>query len=129
MSLDVSEFKVAGQYLEDVPEGMIRKHGRIFLKPRFGRLKNADRLEVISHYSHNTNSCACCGESVIEFLTVHHINNDGKEHRAQTGAKTGGKNFYRWLVKNRFPENPPLSILCYNCNNAIEKYGKCPHQV
>jgi hypothetical protein len=68
-------------------------------------------------------SCACCGESMREFLTVDHINNDGNRHRAEIG----GTAIARWLVKNNFP--PGFQILCFNCNIAKHVYGgRCPHQ-
>lgn len=73
--------------------------------------------------------CVCCKESGIRFLTIDHINGDGKEHRQQLSknGSFGGDNLYRWLRKNGFPEG--FQTLCYNCN--IGKYRNnniCPHQ-
>lgn len=60
--------------------------------------------------------CRCCGESREEFLTIDHINNDGKNDRS---------NFYKTIVKLGFPDN--LQTLCWNCNHAKYIYGTCPH--
>jgi predicted amidophosphoribosyltransferase len=50
-----------------------------------------------------------------------HVNNDGAEHRKRI-SKTGIA-FYRWLVKCQFPKNPPLQVLCYNCNASKQRNG------
>lgn len=83
------------------------------------------RREVLSHYGGNPPSCACCGETHYEFLCIDHINNDGAEHRRKMGVY-GGKNIVYWLVRNNFPEG--FQILCYNCNNAKGRWGRCPHK-
>lgn len=70
--------------------------------------------------------CACCGETEPSFLTLDHINNDGKKHRKEVG-RTGAP-FYSWLVKNGFP--PGLQVLCANCNMSKEiNKGVCAHQL
>ncbi len=72
--------------------------------------------------------CACCGEAEEMFLTIDHINNDGAEHRRSTGIKTGGTRFYRWLIKNNFPEG--FQVLCWNCQwGKVKNNGVCPHSV
>ena len=55
-----------------------------------------------------------CGESDIVVLTLDHVNNDGAEHRRNIKT-TSGCNFYCMLRKNNFPNNPPLQVLCVNC--------------
>lgn len=69
--------------------------------------------------------CACCGEAERRFLTIDHVNNDGKEMRKVHG--TGGS-LYKWLMKNNGPAG--FQTLCMNCNfgKAMNK-GTCPHQV
>lgn len=67
--------------------------------------------------------CSCCGESHFEFLSMHHINNDGKKHREELGSTS----LYHWLEKQNFP--PGFSILCMNCHLAITWYSYCPHQI
>ena len=69
--------------------------------------------------------CVCCGEDTYEFLTIDHINNDGKEDRKIFNNYAG--RVYGYLVQALYqPEK--YQILCWNCNLAKEKYGLCPHQ-
>jgi hypothetical protein len=69
--------------------------------------------------------CNCCGESTYEFLSIDHINGGGYKHRKEIGNYFG-RNFYKWLVKNEFPEG--FQVLCHNCNLAKGFYGRCPHE-
>jgi hypothetical protein len=88
--------------------------------------KNYDkeqRLIVLKHYSNNTLSCACCGESHYEFLCIDHINGGGNKHRKTLSKQ--GNNLGRWLLKNNFPEG--FQVLCHNCNMAKGFHGACPH--
>jgi len=83
------------------------------------------KLEVLTHYGGGTPKCACCGESIIEFLTIDHINNNGEKHRKQIGS---GGGFYRWLKENNFPKG--YRVLCFNCNcgRKLTKNKICPHR-
>jgi len=77
------------------------------------------RKLVIEHYG---GVCACCGETEFGFLTIHHINNDGAEHRRQIK-----KDIYQWLKNNGFPDG--FEPRCYNCNCGMEyNGGVCPHE-
>jgi hypothetical protein len=80
------------------------------------------RLQALSAYSAGNPHCACCGESVLEFLSIDHINNDGALHRRQLG----NKNLYRWLAENHYPAG--FQVLCYNCNRGKIYNGVCPHK-
>lgn len=80
------------------------------------------KKEVILEYG---DCCACCGESDPRFLTVDHVNNDGKQDREQIG---GGNSLYAWLRKNGFPKDR-FQLLCWNCNLAKFHYGECPHKM
>lgn len=84
------------------------------------------RLKVLVYYSGNPLKCACCGEGNIEFLTIDHISGKGNEHRRKNNIR-GGQHFYRWLIKNNYPEG--FQVLCMNCNFSIGKRGYCPHDV
>jgi hypothetical protein len=64
------------------------------------RWRAALRAEVLEAYGR---CCACCGESMPEFLTVDHIHNDGKEHRKE--ISTGSQTLYSWLKKHGFPQD------------------------
>lgn len=71
-----------------------------------------DKKKVIDYYG---DFCVECNEYRIERLTIDHSNNDGAEQRSHYGYKTG-VTFYRWLIRNNFPNNLGLQTLCYNCN-------------
>ncbi len=82
------------------------------------------RAKVIAAYG---SECACCGETVEQFLTVDHVHNDGYEARKQKLHPADSAGFYRWLSKNGFP--PEFQLLCMNCNFGKAKNGGvCPHQ-
>jgi hypothetical protein len=90
----------------------------------------ANRLKCLIAYGGNPPKCACCGESIFQFLTLDHANNDGSSHReALTGYRRAAtQSFFRALIKKGFPNNPPLIVLCYNCNLGRERNGGiCPH--
>ncbi|MFA5130461.1 MAG: hypothetical protein WC477_06150 [Patescibacteria group bacterium] len=89
-------------------------------KERKKRLSVKER--VINGYG---GKCECCGETLLDFLTIDHINNDGAKHRKEFGR--AGK-VHRWIISNNFPEG--FQVLCFNCNYS--KYfnsGKCIHQI
>lgn len=108
---------------------------RIFNNKKRSELKL--KTEVLSNYSDNS-SCECCGEDNMMFLTVDHVNNDGAEHRQKiigedyNRTKRGdlsGRQFYAWLKKNNYPDDPKLQVLCYNCNcGKVANRGVCPHK-
>ena len=69
--------------------------------------------------------CACCGETEPFFLTIDHVNNDGKSHRKT--FQSSGDGLYKWLIKNKFPSG--FQVLCMNCNHGKHRNkGICPHQ-
>ena len=57
--------------------------------------------------------CAWCSETGMLILSLDHVNNDGSAHR-----KIIGTSLYRWLGKNNYPQEPPLQVLCINCQVA-----------
>jgi hypothetical protein len=73
--------------------------------------------------------CACCGEDIVEFLTLDHVNNDGRKHREALGgvSKGSGKSLYKWIIDHDFPAM--FQILCCNCNYGKKlNKGVCPHR-
>lgn len=82
------------------------------------------RFNAISHYSHGTFSCACCGEDHYHFLTIDHVNGGGHAHQRQ--LKRDGTTFYSWLSRNGYPSG--FRVLCFNCNCAKGIHGVCPHE-
>ena len=86
----------------------------------------ADRFAALHHYSHGEMACGCCGERVVEFLSLDHVNDDGATHRRELGV-TGGGQFYGWLRKTGYTYEG-LVVACHNCNMARALYGQCPHK-
>jgi hypothetical protein len=83
--------------------------------------KYRDKLKelVLEHYG---KVCYCCGESIIEFLSIDHINGGGTKHR-----KKIKRHLNVWLVQNNFPEG--FQTLCFNCNWGKHiNGGICPHK-
>lgn len=86
-----------------------------------------DKTKVISHYG---GCCQLCNEDRIERLTIDHKNNDGASQRRKYGYKTG-VSCYRWIIKNNFPNDLGLQVLCFNCNcskRSLEKYPPEPEK-
>lgn len=80
------------------------------------RSRNA-RADALAIYG---NVCACCNESVTDFLCIDHINGDGNIHR-----KSIGRNIYKWLKSEKYPSG--FQVLCHNCNWAKHLHGECPY--
>ena len=80
------------------------------------------RISALNAYSNNNPKCKCCGESIIEFLAIDHVNNNGAEHRRRIK-----KQLHRWLRDNNYPKG--FQVLCHNCNIAKAFYKICPHQI
>jgi hypothetical protein len=75
-------------------------------------------VAVLTYYSQTEPpSCDCPGGcGATEDLTLDHVNGGGGKHRKQIGGS--GVLFYRWLVRNGFPDDPPLQVLCGKCNSS-----------
>ena len=95
----------------------------LILKQRDYNLKL--KIRCYNHYSNFNIKCNCCGENMIEFLSIDHVNNDGCEHRKTVGNGTA---LYKWLINNKFPSG--FQLLCHNCNFAkgTDKDHICPHK-
>ena len=104
-----------------------RLEGRESMRKYSKEYKADLKFSVLAIYSEGQPICACCGETLIEFLTIDHINNDGAKHRMEIGGRKdfGGHQLYRWLIKQGFPEG--YRVLCINCNFSLGHYGYCPH--
>ncbi len=87
------------------------------------RFYHKRKSEVLTHYGGSPPRCGCCGESEYMFLTIDHINGDGREHRRIIKKKS----IYDWLKSNGYPNG--FQVLCFNCNcgKSINK-GICPHK-
>lgn len=83
------------------------------------------RLEVLIHYGGSPPKCACCGELILKFLTLDHINGGGNKQRRKLKIPSGTR-FYSWIKKHNFPKG--YQVLCMNCNWAKRYSGICPHK-
>lgn len=89
-------------------------------KQRVAERWRAMRIMVFEAYGGA--KCRCCGESIYEFLTIDHMDNDGAKHRAAIGS-----HLYRWLIEHDYPEG--FQVLCFNCNAGKHRNGGiCPHK-
>jgi hypothetical protein len=66
-------------------------------------------------------SCSCCGETIVEFLTIEHI-----QGRNGQGRKRSPTTDYKEAFQSYQPDL--YETLCMNCNHAKGRLGYCPHQ-
>ena len=116
------------RYYEDNTEKVRERNERYRLSAA-GRTKAVKhqvkmKMEVLFHYGGDPPRCACCGEMLLEFLSIDHIFGGGYQHRKKLGLN--GSSLYHWLIKNKFPEG--YRVLCFNCNMSLGFYGYCPHE-
>lgn len=80
------------------------------------------KLECFDQYGGR--KCQCCGETLLEFLSLDHIGNSRKEldHKRR-------RRRFQQLRKENFPHKDKLRVLCFNCNCAIGFFGYCPHDI
>lgn len=79
------------------------------------------RCEMIAAYG---GECACCKESIPDFLTLDHTENNGAAHRREIG---GSQSVLVHLRNLGWPLEG-YRLLCYNCNCGRERNGGvCPH--
>lgn len=105
---------VNGRYYNEpgVKQAKIR-----YIREEYHRL----RAKILAAYGPH---CSCCGETEVLFLTIDHVNNDGKQHRVKHGNQA---NLYRSIVRAGFPSD--YRILCFNCNSGRQlNGGRCPHK-
>jgi hypothetical protein len=105
----------------------IKEKAKQTMKIRGKHVVERQKNLIISHYSNGTMKCAKCGFSDIRTLSIDHINGGGRKHAQE--LKKAGTIFYRWLIKNNFPEG--YQVLCMNCNyiKKIENKEDTGHTV
>lgn len=109
----------------NVAKGVKRQCPHRFREPMSDSARRARSLKVDTLYAYGR-VCACCSEDGVEFLAIDHINGGGKEHRASLTGNPTSSGFYRILKQAGWPKDPPLRVLCHNCNHATS-LGSCPH--
>lgn len=107
----------------DKPLGSKRKECRACINLRTKLLWRRTRKEIFDHYGW---TCKCCGESIPEFMTLDHINDDGYKDKNPNGSKKSGKELYLLVKKEGFPNR--FQTLCHNCNFGKKLEGGCPHK-
>ncbi len=93
-------------------------------RPKLKKLRDRERAAVLEKLCGNDPKCKCCNERRTEFLTIDHIDRDGKAHR-----KSAKGSYVSQIVKGIYKGR--LRILCYNCNSGRErtKDKRCPHEI
>ena len=88
-------------------------------------LKKKQRDSVIKRAVLDMIGGVCkCGQSDIDVLTVHHINDDGAKHRRELTNGNGGIRFYRKIF--RLNEYDGLECRCFSCNS--EEHFRLVHE-
>lgn len=89
------------------------------------RYRDKKRKQIFDHYGW---SCVCCGESVVDFLTVDHVGGVVGEDRWSSGIRITGWMLYSRIIKAGYPDT--YQTLCMNCNwGQRSNNGHCPHGV
>lgn len=101
-----------------------KEHYNNIDKPKYRKQK----IEVFIAYSKSGKcECNCCQETILEFLTLDHINNDGAIKRKAGQRK--GQTLYTYLKSHDYPDKDKFQVLCFNCNSGRNiNGGICPHQ-
>lgn len=104
-----------------------QKRGKEYYRKQNRMWKQKIKITVMELYG---NKCACCGEDGLPFLTMDHINNDGKKDREKYGRSYGMYIHMRNLFyKDKKVALSKYQILCWNCNMAKQHNGGvCPHK-
>ena len=119
-------------YRKEHPEIIRAQQERYLAKHRselnLRRKETAEKLRVefLIAYGepksgHICGVCPCCGEDLLRFGTLHHINGDGREHRKEKCHHA----MLREAIEH--PDKSRFAALCFNCNLAAERNGgQCP---
>lgn len=115
----IKKKKYDREYRENNPEKAIRV--TIYKSKHKNKINEQNRKYyqkllsmVIKGYG---GECLFCKENNPDMLVLHHVNEDGKEHRKEEG-KTGHA-IYRWIIENDFPDE--IVLLCANCHLALHR--------
>lgn len=81
------------------------------------------RLKLQVFIAYGGPFCHCCGEDMLEFLSLDHI----KPRRRKEKYGTSGVALYKKLRQDGFPSG--FQVLCMNCNFGKRTNAVCPHQL
>ena len=90
------------------------KRNKLRIKQRTHAQYLKIRYKVLFHYSNGEPKCCNCGTD--KNLDLHHINNDGHEHRKKV---KGGTHIYYWILKHNYPLG--FEVRCRRCNINAQK--------
>jgi hypothetical protein len=118
---------IAKRAREKHPDVIRRAHAKYTAKPEVKKRMKEKRKDIkyqaLVIYGGNPPACDCCGETIVEFLTIDHINGGGGKHRKTI---KGGPHIGVWLKQNDYPLG--FRVLCMNCNFSLGINGYCPHK-
>lgn len=106
--------------------GLFRKRNIVKVRVKENRITK-NRVErywqlILDAYGRK---CFCCSCEYEDFLTLHHINGDGGEHRRKRRA---AKLYLLDVIREGFPKDK-YGIACMNCNFAMRWGRICPHEL
>lgn len=89
--------------------------------------RNKIKQKVIDLYG---GQCSCCGETIIQFLTMDHIEGGGSRDRRKSKNHI---DIWRSMVKEYHEDSinakKKYRVLCFNCNcGRVLNNGICPHK-
>jgi len=76
-------------------------------------IKNNYKLLKQKVFDYYGGKCEICKQNNYDFLSLDHINGNGRKQRKELLSIDSGTSFYKYVFKNK-PND--LRILCYNCN-------------
>jgi hypothetical protein len=83
-------------------------------------LKHRESVRQACFDYYGGGKCEVCG--VTEDLHLHHTLGGGNEHRLSVlGRRAAGDAFYQHLVREGFPDDPPLRVLCEEHHAEADK--------
>jgi hypothetical protein len=95
------------------------------IRKRREEIKN--KKECLTEYSNSDKpKCVCCGYDHIDGLSLDHIKNRNDPIYDNEDDVHGDK-IYRFLKNLGYPKGNHKT-LCFNCNNAKNDFGFCPHE-
>jgi predicted nucleic acid-binding Zn-ribbon protein len=100
-----------------------RKENRAHYRSRMNASNARLKLRVMCHYGKNRKAVCCwrgCFVSDLDMLSIDHVKDDGKQHRA-SGYK-GGIGGYRQLEQSGYPDG--FQTLCFNHQAKKEIYRR-----